>query len=70
MKVINKIEYECECKNPHNDVLAKVSQMDEKTGKPIVKIVTKCLGCGKQHFLNENDKRCEPFFNKKTEDLV
>jgi len=62
MKVINKIECECECKNPQNDVLAKVSNTDEETGKTIIKIVTKCLGCGKQHFLDEDDARCQKYF--------
>jgi len=58
----NKIECDCSCKNPENDVLAKVSQMDEKTKKITVKLVTKCLGCGKQHLLNEDDARCQKYF--------
>jgi len=31
----------------------------------ILKIVTKCMGCKTQHFLDEDDSRCQKFFGKK-----
>lgn len=61
--VINYIECECDCKNPQNDVLGKITFLDEKK-KKITKILTKCMGCKHQHILDEDDDRCKKFFKK------
>ncbi len=61
---VNLIKCECDCKNPQNDVLGKISYTDKKN-KRITKILTKCVGCKTQHLLDENDTRCTKFFPKK-----
>jgi len=61
---VNLIKCECDCKHPQNDILGKISFTNKK-GRRVTQILTKCIGCKKQHFLKANDKRCTKFFPKK-----
>lgn len=64
---INKINLECECGCTECDVQCKIVESIIIKGKTksITKIQTKCLKCKKNHFLDETDKRCKPYFPKK-----
>jgi len=54
---INKIFLTCtKCGCKKSDVLAK----NYTHGKTVIQ--TKCLSCGHNHFLKEDDQRCEKFF--------
>ncbi len=62
---LNLIKCNCDCGNPQNDVLGKISFTNKKN-KRITKILTKCVGCKIQHLLKANDVRCKKFFLKKS----
>lgn len=66
MTKLNKIKFKCECDGNESDVQCKLTTtvtIDKKTSTKML-IQIKCLSCKHNHYLPEDDSRCQKFFKK------